>query len=128
MWRNISKMAGKWAINNASTWVPAAKKSATDSKEGLLNREKAIRQAGQVGGQFAGIYLGSSRYWVVRKDGHLLNAFPNFQDKQSLEEAARHLREDAWGTPDKLLRQTARQRATKLRPRRNQHRGDTPQS
>ena len=75
------------------------------------NREKAISHATQIGGQFVEVWLRDRRYWVVRKDGEIINAFPKCDESAALEEAGARVRDEAWKTPEELLRRRVRERA-----------------
>ena len=117
-WGPLVKKVGGWAIKSAPTWAPGAKKAALQSREQLANREKAINQATQIDGQFAQVWLRDIRYWVVRKGDAIENSFPQCDDQEGLAHAAGQLREEAWTTPDALLRRRAKARATQMRRRR----------
>ena len=102
-------------VKTAPVWVPTAKKTAAVANERRANREKAISHATQIGGQFVEVWLRDRRYWVVRKDGEIINAFPKCDESAALEEAGARVRDEAWKTPEALLRRRARERAQKLR-------------
>ena len=117
-WVRIGKKVGGWAITNADTWVPTMKKATFGAGQRLTSREKAISQATHIGGQFAQVWLKDHRYWVVRKDGEIVNVFPRYDDDEGLKRAAAHVREEFWKTPESLLRRRAKTQVAKVRRRR----------
>jgi hypothetical protein len=114
-WWVPAKKAVGWLLKTAPTWGPTAQKTASDANERLANREKAISHSSQIGGQFAEIWLRDRRYWVVRKDGEIINSFPNCEDPKALEVAVAQVRKEAWKAPDALLRRRVRDRTRRLR-------------
>jgi hypothetical protein len=114
-WWGPAKQAAGWLVKTAPTWGPTAKRSASGVNERLANREKAISHATQIGAQFAEVWLRDRRYWIVRKDGEIINTFPNCDDSAALEAAAARVRDEAWKTPDTLFRRRARERTRNLR-------------
>ena len=116
-WGSLAKKVGGWVIKSAPTWAPPAKRAASDATTRVANRHKAISQATQIGGEFAEVWLRDQRYWVVRKGSDIVNAFPRCDDEHALEQAARRLREEAWKSPDALLRRKAKYQLGRIRPR-----------
>jgi hypothetical protein len=103
-WWGPARKAAGWIVKTAPAWGPTAKEAAKKTNERRANREKAISHATQIEGQFAEVWLRDRRYWVVRKDGEVINTFPACDDSPALEVAAAQARDEAWKRPDALLR------------------------
>jgi hypothetical protein len=97
------------------TSAPVLLKKGKETQAHLGMRERAIRQAREIGGRYGEATIGQRRYWVVWKDGKPINSFPSLDgdlgEKLSLHDQAR-LRD-----PQTILRERAKQRvAGRRRP------------
>ena len=107
--------AGKLVIKHGPKALPIVAAPAKLASQRLANREKAISHSRRVGGRFGEVWIGSDRYWVVEKNGEILNCFPTFNgDESKLRKALDDLRDGELRTHADLMR--ARIRA--IRPRR----------
>ena len=116
-WIPIARRVGGWALRNAPTWLPTAKRAASGASDRLSNRQKAISHATQIDGEFSEVWFRERRHWVVRKGEEIVNAFPASEDEPGLERAASLLRPQEWRKPDELRSRKTKERVTKLRRR-----------